>query len=258
MSDPNMRLTKPEEEELFKRKAELLLLESDLAGQELCLTAWRSELATFERLYLKTLGSRYAQLDEIEATIAEQQARLHPNRATHHSAVEARERAAKSRALAEELGSGADHTPQSRTLKSLYREVAKRIHPDLVTDPMDRARREQLMADANRAYEAGDEEGLRAILHEYEASPESFKGEGTAAELVRAIRKIAQIKQRVAQIKREIEVLKKSDLYELKVKVDRAATAGRDLLREMAEDLDAEIALSQKRLDHLSAKVSSP
>ncbi len=254
MPEPNARLTKPEEEELAKKKAELSVLESELAEQELCLTALRSELSAFEVLYLKTLGSRYAELDEIEAKIAERQARLHPSKATQHNAAEARERAATSRALTEGLGNETGCAPKSTTLKSLYREVAKRIHPDLATDPMDRVRREQLMADANRAYEAGDEERLRTILHEYEASPESFKGEGTAAELVRVIRKIAQIKKRLARIEHEIEILKKSELFELKIRVERATSAGRDLLQEMAEDLSAQIELSRQRLQKLPLK----
>jgi hypothetical protein len=47
------------------------------------------------------------------------------------------------------------------------------------------------MAEANRAYEEGDEERLRVILQEWEGSPESVKGDGPGAELVRVIRKIA-------------------------------------------------------------------
>jgi DnaJ-domain-containing protein 1 len=69
--------------------------------------------------------------------------------------------------------------------------VAKRIHPDLATDSEDRLRRQILMAEANRAFEEGDEDRLRRILHEYEASPDAVKGDGAGADLIRAIRKIA-------------------------------------------------------------------
>ena len=50
----------------------------------------------------------------------------------------------------------------------------------------------QLMTEANAAYERGDAETLRRILEEYESSPESVKGVGVAADLVRVIRQIKQ------------------------------------------------------------------
>lgn len=65
----------------------------------------------------------------------------------------------------------------SAELRTLYREVAKRIHPDLATDEADRLKREQLMAEANAAYQKGDAQSLRRSL-EYESSPESLKGVG--------------------------------------------------------------------------------
>jgi hypothetical protein len=111
----------------------------------------------------------------------------------------------------------------------LYREVAKRIHPDLTTDPVERHRRQQLMAAANLAYEQGDEARLRKILQDYESSPEVVQGEGTAAELVRAIRKIAQARNRIIEIGTEAELLIQSDLYKLMQKAEEAKEQGRDL-----------------------------
>lgn len=68
------------------------------------------------------------------------------------------------------------------------------------------------MAQANRAYEQADEAMLRAILQEYEASPEGVLGDGTAAELVRIIRKIAQVKRRLSDIDRETNDIVASEL----------------------------------------------
>lgn len=253
----NISAPKPEEDELAKKKLELAELESQLADQELALTSLRSELGAFERLYLKTVGRRYAELDEIEAQIAEQRARLRPDKSSQDAAIHARERASTSRDSVEKASAGPPSCSKSQSLRSLYREVAKRVHPDLATDPFDRARREQFMADANRAYEEGDEARLRAILSEYEASPESVKGEGTAADLVRVIRKIAQIKKRLTRIDQELAELRSSELCALKVKVDRAKASGSDLLREVAEDLDVEIAASRERLKTLLQSVST-
>jgi hypothetical protein len=258
MTNEPVRTVKPEEEELKKKQAELSELESKLADRELFLANLRVELSAFERNYVKLVGQRYAELDDIEAKIAERVARAHPqDRPAQDFAAHARSQADTSRANVENslASSAADSVPpRSQTLKNLYREVAKRIHPDLATDSEDRLKRQKLMAEANRAFEEGDEAGLRRILDEYESSPEAVKGEGAAADLIRVIRKIAQVNRRLLEIEKDVAFLKKSELFELKGKVDRAATEGRDLLKEMAKDLDAQIAVSRERLKSLSSK----
>ena len=64
----------PEEQELEKKKAELAALEAELIQRELDLATFRAELTEFETRYLSIVGVRYAELDEIEAQIAEAQA----------------------------------------------------------------------------------------------------------------------------------------------------------------------------------------
>lgn len=168
----------PEQQELDKKLAELAALETKLAQRELDVATTQAELHAFEREYLQVVGIRYTELDRLEAQIAEYMAYLESSR---------------------------DFRP-SESLKKLYREVAKRIHPDLTTDEDERSRRQQLMAEANQAYEDGDEEQLQAILHGWESNPESVEGEGVAAELIRAIRKIAQGRDRLKVIQKEEEL----------------------------------------------------
>jgi hypothetical protein len=246
---------KPEEEELVLKERELQDLEGRLIESELQLVSLNGEIATFERLYLKSVGIRYAELDEIEAQIAELLARHNPGDAqAQATAREARAQAEESRSGAALVVKGTNPFSPSSTLKSLYREVARRIHPDLAVDEADRAKRQKSMAQANQAYEDGDEARLRAILEEYESSPEAVFGKGPGVELVRVIRKIAQVKRRLSEIEVEVAQLEKSELFVLKSKVDKAAKEGRDLLHEMALDIDSRVADARDRLKSISTK----
>lgn len=249
-SDVVQRKT-PEEEELDSKLAELAELEVVLAQRELDFATLQAELNSFENRYLRAVGTLYAGLDEIEAEIAEHLARLEPG----DEAVQAR--ATKARAQANQSASatggpdvfaGKIEFKPSEDLKKLYRQVAKAIHPDLATDPEERERRQHLMAEANRAYEEGDEARLRAILDEWEMGPESVKGEGIATELVRAVRKIAQVRVRLQDLEAEMARLEQSDLYELKARAEEARAEGRDLLAEMAEKVEEQISRSRVRL----------
>ena len=110
------------------------------------------------------------------------------------------------------------------------------------------------MAEVNLAYERGDESRLQEILSGWESAPESVRGEGVGAELVRVIRKIAQCAGRLGVIEFEIAQLKASDLYQLKIKVEEAEDNGRDLLAEMASRLNEQIADARGRLDEIARR----
>ncbi len=242
---------KPEEQELALKRGEQAALESELAERELRSANLRAELHAFEARYLHFVGLRYAELDELKAQIAERLAKEQPaNERAQQAAREARSRADDTQSAA---GEKADHEPHafqsSPEMKRLYREVAKRIHPDLTSDRADRAKRQQLMAEANDAYAHGDEAQLTKILTEYECSPEAVKGEGPGAELIRVIRQISQARSRLSEIEAEMQELLRSDLYQLKSRLDEAQQHGRDVLKEMIEKVDGQIAQAKQRLE---------
>ncbi|MDP2916620.1 MAG: hypothetical protein Q8O16_01670 [Dehalococcoidia bacterium] len=87
----------PEEEELLKKREELATLENELAQNELDLATLEAELNVFITRYLGTVGVRYSEVDEINAQIAEAEARLKPReKTTQDKAKEARFRAGES------------------------------------------------------------------------------------------------------------------------------------------------------------------
>jgi hypothetical protein len=245
-------IEKPEDQELARKLAEQAAIEGDLAERELRVENLRAELVAFERRYLHFIGARYAELDEYKAQLAERLARQQPgNERAQQAAREARARADETKSAAGEKSEkeprAFEATPE---MKRLYRDVAKRIHPDLTSDRDDRAKRQDLMAEANRAYEEGDEARLTKILNEYECSPESVKGEGPGAELIRVIRRLSQARGRLAEIEAELQQLVRSDLCQLKERVTEAEKYGRNVLKEMTGKVEEQIAQARERLEH--------
>ena len=245
----------PEEKELERKRKELDQLRSELAESELGLATLRSELVAFERRYLEAVGSRYAELDKLEAQIAESTAHRHPkDPSARQKAESARKRA---EASAEAMGD-VDREPSTRgfkpteELKRLFRQAAKELHPDLTTDEEDRAPRNKAMVELLKAFEECDEERVRQILDEWRSSPEHIHGDDTAAQLVRVIREIAQARKRLEAIKAEVGELTQNELARVKKQVEEASTRGQDLLAEIAGRLDARIKQAWTQLKQVS------
>jgi DnaJ-domain-containing protein 1 len=228
MSGELVREPTPEERDLEQRRAELSTLEAKLAQRELDLATLSAVLESFNRRYLQWVGMRQQELDRIEAQIQEYAAALESNQ----------------------------NFRPSGNLKQLYRELAKQIHPDLATQPEARARREALMAEVNRAYANGDMERLLEISQEWETSPDSIKGVDAAADLMRTLRQIAQSQRRLLDIESQIRTLEQSDLNQLLHKQQSFEQRGRNLMKEMAKELDQQITIAQQRLSEIKRKGS--
>jgi serine/threonine protein kinase len=244
----------PEDSELAKKRAELAPLEAILAQRELELATLQAELHDFEAQYLRIVGVRYTELDEIEARIAEAIAKLDPTdeiaRARAEQArLQAEDSAEATKSVSVEKPSG--KFAPSDTLKKLRREAARLIHPDTVLDEREKQRHHDWMAKVNKAFDERDEEGLREILDQWESSPESIKGEGVGPELIRVIRKIALVEKRLKTIEKETQSVEASDLYNLRSKAVAAETDGRNLLEEMQAQVEGQIDEAQNRLEEI-------
>jgi hypothetical protein len=251
MSRPIIRRLKPEEEEVLRKREELAAVRATLAERELELVDLRSQLAAFLGRYLRQVGTLYAELDEWKARNSELEAQLHPSAASTAQAEEAREQARQTYEDTHGEASEAGDFTASPELKKMYREAAKRIHPDFATDAADRERRTRFMAEANRAYEAGDAEALKRILDEYEDGAEAVTGEGIGAELVRIIRQLSLAKTRLSAIEQELATLRKSEIALLKTQAEEIEQAGGDLLAELAAAVREQIERAKKKYESL-------
>jgi hypothetical protein len=242
------RLKTPEEIELDRKRDELSRLQLQQAELEQEFADLKSGIRRFEQEYERALGSRIAMLEEMEWQL---KGLLEPSDRSRDSGSFPDESIAHFQCRTDLLDE--DDVPAAdgprKSLKSLYREVAKAIHPDLASDEEDRLRRQELMTIANQAYGMGDRTALEEILSDWELEPES--GADVALELVRVIRLIARTRQNIHALMRQIEELKSTDIFGFKLRVDEARHDGVDLMAEMVVRVEQDIDQARRRLEQL-------
>jgi hypothetical protein len=258
MGNPTLSTNPSSGRKEFKDKeAELDSLSKELAEKELELSTLELKLSWFEDKYARTVGILFAELDEIEKDIAKELLRLNPKEEYRQGFQRAEKKAKVSRDAVDEKIAQGNKKPfePSDELKNLFRKVAKAIHPDFATNLQERKLRNTLMRRANEAYKKGDAEGLKKILGEWENRDKEIHPEKVESpQLDQFEIKIRQIKLRISEIELKISELKKSELYQLMVKVEQAEKEGRDLLGEMSKQLQAQVIDAKKLLESLQQR----
>jgi hypothetical protein len=186
---PGVAGTPRPEERLAKavRVAEQALIEFEIAVE-----TFRVEVENFSRLHHQKLGPMYARLDELDAQIAEARAARTGDPEDVRKAEEARAIVMPmpgveelfhdwmdSDGLSPEAAAMLTEQPvrppkrvrPSEEARKLYRELARKAHPDLAPDEKERGRRDEFIARVNAAYGRGDEALLRELVEEWAAGP---------------------------------------------------------------------------------------
>lgn len=253
----------PEEAHLAEQERLLAELTEQLATKEAEYATVGVEFARFRAAYLARFAPLYAELDQVEAEIARLLAdRPHATsskrRAARSRAAAAEARARESAEAAEEAA-GAAEEPSTEVrepdpaLRSLYREAAKRLHPDLAEDDEERARRTRLMAAVNQAYAEGDAAAIQRILEGEAARPEDVAGDGLPARLARVMLKIARVRARFTELVELHSALESDPMWELFATVRDAAARGEDPLAPVERDLRLRMQAARDRLADLRA-----
>lgn len=244
----------PEEIELKKKRAVLERLKDRLADREEEMADLRSELERFEARYTMEVGRLYAEFDEIEAQIAEEEAKLVPDdQEIRKKAEELRRRAEESAARAndEDVEKISFRLKPTREAKKAYHDLARVIHPDLALDANEKERRHRLMARLNDAYSAGNQALLDKLTDDFRTSSDQVTGNSVGDDLVRAIRQISQVKNRLNDLQVEQMKARNSELFSLNQKDEAEKAEGRNMLKQMAERTRTHIKKSERRLVNL-------
>ena len=246
----------PEDIALAEKRDHLAAVRTRLAEREAELAQLRTQLKHFESRYFRQVGVLYAELDEIEARIAEREAELYDSDAARRRAEEARRLAQETHEAAQGATEHPEEFDPPPSLKTLFREVAKRIHPDFACDDAEQQYFTLLMARANQAYSRGDAETLQRLLDDHREIHASIVGEAASAELLRITRQIQHAGRDLAALDVEQDALLASEIAQLHIDAEAAAREHRDLLAELATTIRAQIADAEHRFNHLDRQIS--
>lgn len=248
-----------EEMALQEKREQLATVRSRLAEREADLLHLQAQLQAFESRYMRQVGVLYAELDEVEAHLMEREAEMHRSEDARRRAEEARQRARESHqaAYGAEEEAAAEEFDPPPNLKALFRELAKRIHPDLARDEAEQRYLHLLMARANQAYRRGDAEVLARMLDDHRELTASVAGESAAAEMLRIARQIRHAERDLSGLEYQHRTLLSSEIAQLFGDAEAAASEHRDLLAELATKLREQIAEAQDRFEAMDQQASA-
>ncbi|MET7616268.1 J domain-containing protein [Streptomyces sp. NPDC005408] len=255
--------TRPEARlEKAVRAAEQALIEFEIA-----LETFRVEVENFSRLHHQKLGPMYARLDELDAQIAEATAARTGDPEDLRKAQEARAMVMPmpgvdelfhdwmdSDGLSPEAAAMLTDQPvrvpkrvrPSEEARKLYRELARKAHPDLAQDEEERTRRDEFITRVNAAYALGDVALLQELATEWEAGPVPAEQPlSESEELYARLEWLSQRKELLNAVAKELEESAIGAMLRM------APDDPDHLLEEIAEQLLAQVAEREAELSKL-------
>jgi DNA repair exonuclease SbcCD ATPase subunit len=242
--------------EIQRREGELVRIQAEV-------TKLGRELDEFQERYDRIVGVAQTRLDAVKAAIEElnEERRLsqigdtNPLRSSwvppdDYVPVEEQYRRAwtKPSPSASQPPSSSYVEDRTDIVKRIYRDLARRFHPDLASNDAERARRTEIMNHINEAYQAQDLETLELVAAQKDAKDDS----PLAALTLRQLRKKRDsLLDEIEELKRERDSLNNNKMMRLKSEEKMAKMRGRDLLRDMAQEIDTEYFRQMQRLDDL-------
>lgn len=237
--------------------------EQALIEFEIAVDTFRIEVENFSRLHHQKLGPMYTRLDELDADIAEARARHTGDPQDLAKAQEARalvmpmpgveelfhdwmdsdglspEAAAM---LTEQPVRPPERVRPSEEARKLYRDLARKAHPDLAREEGEQQRRAEFITRVNAAYSRGDEKLLRELTEEWAAGPVPEVRLSESEELYARLEWLSQRKELLTIVAHDLEESAIGSML-------RMAPDDPDrLLEEIAEQLLAQVSEREAEL----------
>jgi DNA repair exonuclease SbcCD ATPase subunit len=234
--------------EIGKRQAQAAELETDLMES-------RESLAAFQREFEARLGPPLRRLADLQAQVkAARQAAMRrlweERRAPRFVDVEEQFRTAWTQT---DTGNPPPPPPPvtadtEAQIRALYRDLAKRYHPDLAATEEERAWRTPRMAEVNAAYSARDLAALQRLAAMPDAPTQQSANTSREALITSLRREIERLDELIERLEREFDELTNSPALQMQLDASMARRAGRDVIGEAVRELEREIRELEKEL----------
>lgn len=127
-------------------------------------------------------------------------------------------------------------------IRVIWKNLIRKFHPDLVVDPQEKSRREDIMKKINKAYTERNIEALKAFESTQDSSSLSTVSVSELEDM------LEKIENSILDQEGELTVLKKSTWYEWKKKIETGA-------KNTEKKVDVFSELEQKLLDDIVKKI---
>jgi hypothetical protein len=248
------------------RKRRIADLQADLQTLKL-------GLARFELAYRAKVGPILVEIDRVRLEIAEYRRRLtllrsgkeiKPDEIEHDVEAQFGARREEVRHEQEETRryQRAFRSERSRPrldgvteadIRRVYRELAKRFHPDLAANPEERRRREEIMLRINDAFHDRDLNSLQRLVRETERDDPAFEERPLAQKLAWAQAEVARLDGVVDELEHQIGTMRRSDTYPMwhstdscDVAIDRLTIDARSKLIRLKDRLEERILVFER------------
>jgi chromosome segregation ATPase len=149
----------------------------------------------------------------------------------------------------------------AEALRTVYRHLAKRFHPDLATTPEERLRRQEMMLRINDAFAERNLAALEAIARDTEHEDPAFGFRPIIERLAWASLEISRLDTAIAGLEAQITSLRSSRTYEywratelIDDVIDKLATEAQDKREKLAEKLNELVIAHDKLRARLDAR----
>ena len=140
-------------------------------------------------------------------------------------------------------------------LRTLYLDLAKKFHPDKFSEDT-RENAEQIMQRLNEYYGNNDLQGMLEIQKDVGIDMFNDLRESVQEKIKRADTLLAQLHTTRDQIASDIEELESSQMNKMKLRMDAGWKQGKDVIADLADELQDEIAAVEQKLTSLKEKLS--
>ncbi len=144
---------------------------------------------------------------------------------------------------------------ETAVIKTLYRQLARRFHPDMGIDANDRVYRTQMMMAINAAYAAGDVEKLQELMDKPDAAQriDFAQNDQLLAEALR--RELNRLHDRRREINKELARLAEHPSSKMLRGAKILAGEGKDYFARLMKQLHEKIARRQVERDILQTQI---